>query len=73
MQREPSCHQGRDDRKNGVLEGDTPVIFQGSNHVIKHNSWYFTAAVDMRDSDPGDDVDDATGLTYTCAAPRADR
>jgi hypothetical protein len=28
---------------------------------------------DMRDSDPGDDVDDATGLTYTCAAPRADR
>ena len=49
------------------------MIFQGSNHVIKHNSWYFTAAVDMRDSDPGDDVDDATGLTYTCAAPRADR
>ena len=26
----------------------------------------------MRDSDPVDDVDDATGLTFTGAVPRAD-
>ena len=37
--------------------------------MTKHYSRYFTAAADRRDLDPVDDVDDATGLTFTCAAP----
>ena len=45
------------------------MIFQGSNYASKHYSRYFTAA-DMRDSDPADDVDDATGLTFICRSSR---